>query len=310
MTGGEDISWKDLGRIVREWAGDPAELTEVIPLTGGSVNNTLLLVTGDYRKAVLKITPHRINRQVEVEAFQLDLLRGLGIPVPRVYQCHVASLENPNSYLLMEHIDGITLAEAKKQLTPDQYDLLEQELADLTAALHQQTREHYGKVDGSGNHLTDNWPAFYRSLHDQAVHVTSGVKDIPVKLRKKIEKLHERLDKYLAHTDRPRLLHGDLWSANVMCRQDDGGQWKIAAILDPNLRYGHAESELAYLELFETSNSAFKKTYQRTHKLDDDYHRVRKPIYQLYPLIDHVHLFGKKYVEPMMKVADRATAVV
>jgi fructosamine-3-kinase len=247
---------------------------------------------------------------VEVEAFQLDLLRGLGIPVPRVYQCHVASLDNPNSYLLMEYVDGITLSEAKKKLTSEEFDGLEQELADLTAALHQQTREQYGKVDASGNHQTADWPGFYRSLHDQAVQTTNGVKDIPVKTRKKIEKLHDRLDRYLAHTDRPRLLHGDLWSANVMCRQDGDGKWKVAAVLDPNLRYGHAESELAYLELFETCNPAFKKTYQRTHKLDDDYHKIRKPIYQLYPMIDHVHLFGKKYVEPLMKVAERATAVM
>jgi fructosamine-3-kinase len=44
--------------------------------------------------------------------------------------------------------------------------------------------------------------------------------------------------------------------------------------------------------------------------LQDDYHRIRKPIYQLYPLIDNVQSFGQKYVAPLMQVAERACAVV
>lgn len=309
MIGGDDISWSSLGQIVREWAGDPAELTEVIPLHGGSVNNTLLLVTGDKRRAVLKITPHRVNRELEVEAFQLDLLRSIGIPTPRVYSVHVASLEYPNSYLLMEHIGGVTLAELKKTLPPEEYEPLQQELADLVAKIHDQCRDAYGKVDGSDNHRTNDWVGFYRSLHDHALQAVRDVKEIPIKTRKKIDKLHERLDRFLVHDDRPRLCHGDFWAANVMCRQEDG-RWRIAAIIDPHLHFGHAENELAYIDLFETATSAFRKRYQERFRLTNEYYNIRKPIYQLYPLIDHVQMFGPRYVAPLMKVAERAIAVV
>lgn len=309
MIGGDDISWASLGQIVRQWAGDPAELTEVIPLTGGSVNNTLLLVTGDHRKAVCKITPHRVNRALEIEAFQLDLLRSLGVPTPKVYGVHVASLEEPNSYLLMEHVDGITLAEAKKRLPPGSYEPLQQELADLVAVIHAQSRDAYGKVDGGDNHRTYDWVDFYRSLHDTSLQCVKDVKEIPLKTRRKIDKLHERLDQYLAHNDRPRLCHGDFWAANVICREMDG-QWRIAAIIDPHLHFGHAENELAYIDLFETGTSSFRRRYQERFRLPNDYYNVRKPIYQLYPLMDHVQMFGSKYVAPLMKVAERATAVI
>ncbi len=310
MAGGEDISWQSLGRIVREWAGAPAELAEVIPLNGGSVNNTLLLVTGDRRKAVLKITPHRVNRELANEAFQLQHLRAIGIPVPEVYASRIASLEDPNSFILMEHVEGITLADARVKLSEEDYDALQHELAKLVLKLHAHTRDTYGKLDAGGNHRTHDWPAFYRSMHDHAVQAVEHLKDVPLKMRRKIEKLHGRLDQYLHHHDQPRLCHGDLWSKNVMVAQGGGGAWRIRALLDPNLRYAHAECELAYLDLFDTCTKRFKRDYQAGHKLDDEYHRVRKPIYQLYPMLNNVQFFGHAYVAPMMQVAERATALV
>ena len=310
VTGGDDISWKALGRIVREWAGDPAELTEVIPLAGGSVNNTLLLVTGDHRKAVLKITPHRVDRELVNEAHQLDLLRDLGLPVPQLYLKHPGSLEDPNTYILIEFVDGITLAAAKKQLPESDYDSLQHQLAELVLKLHAHTRDTYGKVDISGNHQETNWPAFYRSLHDHSVQAVEQVSEIPIKMRRKIEKLHSRLDQYLTHADQPRLCHGDMWGKNVMVNQDETGAWKIKALLDPTLRYAHFEYELAYMDLFDTCSKTFKRDYQNGHKLNDDYHKIRKPIYQLYPLMDNVQFFGQKYVAPLMQVAERACAVV
>ena len=40
MSATEDISWQELRRITREWAGDAAELDEVKPLVGGAINTT------------------------------------------------------------------------------------------------------------------------------------------------------------------------------------------------------------------------------------------------------------------------------
>src|SRR5688572_31661353 len=101
-----DISWQSLRRIVQDWVGQTAELAEVKPLAGGSVNTTLLIQTRAGEKAVLKVSPHRVNRELERESQQLALLRDIGLPVPRVYAQRTASLDSPDSYLLMEYIEG------------------------------------------------------------------------------------------------------------------------------------------------------------------------------------------------------------
>src|SRR3954468_16412813 len=86
MSNRDDISWPLLRRIVQEWAGPSAELAEARHLEGGVINTTLCLKTEDGDKAVLKISPHRVNLDYQREAHQLELLRSVGLPSPKVYR--------------------------------------------------------------------------------------------------------------------------------------------------------------------------------------------------------------------------------
>ena len=111
--GDVDISWQTLCRIVQAWAGAAAELTEFVPLHGGQINTTLELRLSDGRRAVVKVSPHRVDKNCQREAYQLTLLKNLGIAVPQVYSWRIGSLDDPISHLLIEHIDGVNLAEAE-----------------------------------------------------------------------------------------------------------------------------------------------------------------------------------------------------
>src|SRR3954451_7487612 len=104
---GGDISWQALRRIVHDWLGTAAELDEVKPFHGGSINSTLGLTTRAGERAVLKISPYRVDRSYVHEAYQLNVLRTIGVPAPQVYTCQVGSLDDPVSYLLLEHVQGM-----------------------------------------------------------------------------------------------------------------------------------------------------------------------------------------------------------
>src|SRR5690242_10982720 len=102
-----EVSWQMLGQIVRDWAGSDAELAEVTPMAGGCINTTLALTTRGGQKAVLKITPHRVDKAYADESHQLKVLEEAGVPVPEVFACRIGTLERPFSYLLMEFVEGV-----------------------------------------------------------------------------------------------------------------------------------------------------------------------------------------------------------
>jgi fructosamine-3-kinase len=305
-----DISWQLLRQIVQDWAGTSAELAEVKRLDGGVINTTLCLTLADASRVVLKISPHRVNRDYEREAHQLDLLRSLGIPTPRVLRLLTGSLEAPYSLILMEFVEGVNLLDAKKACSPEAFEALQHELAEIVLKMHSQLSPVYCRVTGDDPRTFEHWTEFYRHIYDPIVKEVEKNEELPRKARKQIARLHDRLDRLIVHDDVPRLVHWDIWATNLLAKCDEGGNWKITAVLDPNCKYAHAEAELAYMDLFHTSTPAFNRAYQRTHRLDEAYHRLRKPVYQLYPLMNHVQLFGNEYVKPMLGALEKAAALV
>lgn len=327
-----EVSWQSLRRIVQDWSGGRSDIEQVRSLDGGSTSTTVLLDTTGGERAVLKLSPHRVDRSYEREAAQLDLLRSLGLPAPRVLGMQVATLDRPDSYLLIEFLPGMNLHEARRQATPAEFDDLQRQFAEIVVALHGRTGSHYGKVEPAdaaalspeapGDTATTataaspkdghaSWAEFYRGLYDAIWRECEKHHAMSVKSRKLVSRVHDRLETLLAHTDAPRLTHGDLWWSNVLADRDSGtGRWRISGLLDPNCKYAHAESELAYLELFQTTTPAFTKAYQQTFRLPEEYHRLRKPIYQLYELINHVNLFGDRYLKPLQLTLDKLAPLV
>ena len=310
MSQDTDISWPVLRRIVRDWAGDSAELAEVTPLDGGCISTTLALTLADRTRAVLKISAHRVDYSYEREAHQLGLLQNAGAPAPRVYAWKIGTLAEPFSYLLMEFIDGLDLAQARRTATAEEFDELQTHLAEILKTLHSTTGLAYCRAEPRAQTQFDRWPDFYRAVFDPIWKELEKSTFISPKERKIIGRVRDRLDWFLAHDDRPRLVHWDLWSSNILTCCDGDGRWRVAALLDPMCKFAHVEAELAYLELFQTVGPVFMKAYQRDRRLGDEYHRVRKPVYQLYSMIDHVNLFGHDYIKPMIELLDKVSAMV
>lgn len=68
----------------------------------------------------------------------------------------------------------------------------------------------------------------------------------------------ERLEDILVEPKHPSLLHGDLWSGNVITGSD-GKAW----LIDPAVYVGHAEADIAMTELLEAFHLFFTMLIRR-----------------------------------------------
>ena len=95
------------------------------------------------------------------------------------------------------------------------------------------------------NPESDTWVPFFRD-HRLLVmaRLAHAEGSLPAAMLGRIERLAERIDDYLIEPAFPSLLHGDLWTGNVLVRGD-----RIAGFVDPAISFGHPEIELAFATL-------------------------------------------------------------
>ncbi|BBI60331.1 hypothetical protein HSBAA_16370 [Vreelandella sulfidaeris] len=105
-------------------------------------------------------------------------------------------------------------------------------------------------------------------------------------LRERIERLAQDLERWLPDTP-PSLLHGDLWSGNVLFTN------KGPAVIDPAVYRHYPEVDVAMLTLFGSPGEAFFDAYWNGNA-PADWPR-REALFQLYPLLNHLLLFGAGY---------------
>ncbi|OFX12150.1 MAG: fructosamine kinase [Alphaproteobacteria bacterium RIFOXYD12_FULL_60_8] len=251
-------------------------------LSGGCVSEVFLIRLADGRKLVAKVGPPGCG--LDVEGFMLDYLRGhSALPVPEV-------IHGDDGLLLMSYISSVEGLTASAQA----------HAGELLAALHAIKGPAFGferdtLIGGlhQPNPFTPSWREFFR---DQRLLYMAGealrAGRLPARLMTRIESLCGRLERWIEEPTHPSLIHGDLWTGNVLCAK---GQ--IAGFIDPAIYYADPEIELAFSTLFGTFGAPFFEVYQAHRPVRPGFFEERRELYNLYPLLVHVRLFGGSYVD-------------
>lgn len=217
------------------------------------------------------------------EGFMLSYLAEHStLPVPHV-------LHAGEDLLVMDWVDGRDgLPEAAQA-----------DAAELLAALHAATAPAYGlerdTVIGGlpqPNPWTERWLDFFRDqrLLGMAEQGRAAGR-LPPALTPRIERLAARLGAWIDEPELPSLIHGDCWSGNILSKGE-----RVVAFIDPAIYYADAEMELAFGTLFGTFGASFFRCYETLRPLRPGFWEARRDLYNLYPLLVHVRLFGGAYV--------------
>ncbi len=118
---------------------------------------------------------------------------------------------------------------------------------------------------------------------------------ISAEMEAQFEALYEKLPQLLPN-ESSALLHGDLWSGNAMV--NERGE---ITLVDPCSYYGLREAELAFTTMFGGFPTEFYEAYHQTFPIEKGFHE-RIPLYNLYPLMVHVNLFGEGYLPAVNKI--------
>lgn len=274
-----------LGMEIEKKLGGP--VVAIVPLQGGSAAKVYEVHVEGKAAFVVKVDQELENSACE--GWMLTYLReGSALTVPDVIFCE----------------DGM-LALSK---LPNDGGLSKQgecEAADQIAALHNISAQSYGLERDTviaglvqTNTWCDSWFDFYgqnRLLAMTKQAVTSG--KLTTGFRHRIERIIQKLPDLAPPPKHPALLHGDLWGGNVLADQGC-----LSGFIDPAIYYGHPEMDLAFSTLFNSFSPLFYDRYQEHHAIEPGFFEERVDLYNLYPLLVHVRLFGAGYVADVDRV--------
>jgi fructosamine-3-kinase len=240
------------------------------PVGGGCIHRCYRVAEG-----FLKVNDESMADAFAAEADGLAALRAADCTAPEPRE---TGIDDGEAYLLMEWMD----------LRP-RGDFAA--LGRMLAHVHHSHGKNYGwRRDGyigatpQRNAPSDSWKTFWREqrLEPQLELARRNGHRID------IGRVCDLLD---GHQPAASLVHGDLWSGNAAflpARENAGSP----VLFDPAVYYGDREVDLAMTELFGGFPPAFYSGYG---PLPAGY-ETRKPLYNLYHLLNHLNLFGGSYL--------------
>lgn len=263
-----------------------AELVEATPLSGGSINAAWAVRLADGRRVFVKSNPRAPADMFAAEARGLAFLQA-GLSDGQLRVPEVIAVDP--RFLVLELLEsGEPCAD------------FDERLGRGLAALHRSGTELELGLDhdnyiGSlpqANARMASWSGFYRARRLEPMLIRAGAL-IDVELWGRFDVLFERLDELCGPPELPARLHGDLWAGNLH-RDADG----VPVLIDPAVYAGHREVDLAMMRLFGGFSARVFAAYEEAWPLADGWQR-RVDLYQLYPLLVHVVLFGAGYLRQL-----------
>lgn len=250
------------------------------PLSGGDISQAYRVTLRDKTPLFVKTKPQAPPQFFEGEARGLEWLRqSRTLRIPQVVAV------GPE-FLALEYLESAAKSKG-----------FEENLGRGLADLHRCTwptfgleQDNYIGLLPQSNHPSATWVQFFveRRLRPQVDRALSQGR-APAHWEQRFERLYGGLAN-MVEEEPPARLHGDLWAGNLVV-----GPHGEPCLIDPAVYAGHREMDLAMMRLFGGFSPRVFQAYQEQFPLAPGA-QERVPLFQLYPLLVHVNLFGGSYV--------------
>ncbi len=296
--GKQSVQYTSLAKAFADIYG-PVSIIGASRLTGGDINKAYLVQLSNGSNVFMKANAFENADFFAAEAAGLASLASSGtIGIPKVLAAGTDPGEEAGySFLLLEYL-------TPSGKIPGYWQTFARELAALHRAdcssfthggRYGYSRDNYIGATPQDNTQEQSWIAFFRD-HRLFPQVQKAAHYFDDAFKADMTKLLDHLDEFLIEPEHPSLLHGDLWSGNIL-GGPDGKAW----LIDPACYCGHCEVDLAMTRLFGGVPEEFYEAYRECTPLEPGYAK-RFDLYNLYQLLNHLNLFGTGYLTPVMEI--------
>lgn len=259
-------------------------IEKFLPCAGGCINSGGKLVTSLGSFFIKWNDAEKYPGMFDAEAKGLSLLaKNNSIRIPELIGC---AEHDFYQFIIMEFIES-------KSRSSNHSEVLGQSLAHLHknySSLYGLDHNNYIGSLPQFNDQKKSWLEFFISQRlDAQLKIGRDSGAIGISVIKNFEDLYKKLPHILIE-EKPSLIHGDLWLGNLI--QDENGN---PCLIDPATYFGNREVDLAMTQLFGGFNDSFYQSYKNEFPLAPGF-QERMDIYNLYPLLVHVNLFGQGYL--------------
>lgn len=286
------VDWDAIVAAINNATPDRFEFFSATPLAGGCINQTYRISSRGNRRYFIKLNTADKHTMFAAESAGLSAIaatRAIRVPQPIAH-----GIAGENSFLVLENLDLGGHGDAA---------LLGQQLA----ALHRHCAPEFGfevaNTIGATPQLNNwqaDWVTFWREQRLGFQLELAASNGYGGKLQLLGQQLMKRLPEFFTgYQPVPSLLHGDLWSGNHAYTADG-----TPVVFDPAPYYGDRETDLAMTELFGGFGHEFYAAYRAAWPLDAGY-ATRKPLHNLYHILNHANLFGGGYARQAEAMIER-----
>ncbi len=220
--------------MCRRAFGEERAVVLVKELDGGLYNNTYLVHIDEMPPVILRVGP-QVARQLRSERnlmrneyASLPFFASIAPLVPHVLMADFTHQLLERDYLFQAYMEGESWSAVADSLSAHEQRQLWRQLGSITRSIHAVKGERFGRILDSGSF--SRWSLLV--VH----HLQTIIQDL-AEAELDASDIHQILDITVDHralldeVTQPCLLHGDLWTGNVLVKCDENGP-RITAILD------------------------------------------------------------------------------
>jgi len=228
------------------------------------------------------------STQLKTEANMLKDINKYKIPVPKIYDV-------TDTHLLMEYIEEVSTSVEEQEVHATKV------LTDLHSITNESRMYGYYyntnivTLEQNNEQTQYNWGLFLgqmRIIPMAKICYDRGYidKSMVERLESLCRDLYKRID---MSEITPSLLHGDLRNNNILFNM------KGAMLINPAVYFGDREVDLVSIWMSNTFSETFFEKYNEIHPLSQDFYEVKVPLYQIYPILVQVALYGSDHLEAL-----------